>query len=1012
MGKPIRVAIVPTYRRSDNADGGIRRVSEAQWRYLPEFGVEPVATPEDCDVLACHGAELVKRSDVPIVSHCHGLMWSRHDWPDWAHEVNRRVVDALSIAVAHTAPSEWVANAMRRGMLVYPEVVYHGVDADLWKPGKDIGKYVLWNKARQDAVSDPSAVQALAEESRDLHFVSTIGRETPNCKIAGTMPVEEMRGLVANAGVYLSTTRETFGIGILEALACGVPVVAVDWGGASEIVRHGETGMLAPPGDRRGLAEAIRACLADRRAMGAAARADAQERWQWRPRIEQYARLYKQVYRDWHTKRPLVSVVVTCHNLARYLPDCLNSVLAQSIHDWECVVVNDASEDNTADVAASFVAKDARFSAHDTPSNLKLSGARNFGFSLSHGRLVLFLDADDMLEKNALLVLSTALKNDPAIHIAYGHLDVVAEDGTQQRRNDWPWKNYDWRAQMAHLNQLPYAAMFRRETFARGGGYRARAWRAEDADMWCRLTSFGFRAAKATEAATLIYRDRADSKSKHEPGDGDWTAWFPWRLAGSAQAGIQIGRSRPSGWHPAPELAPFGAQGPPPTDIKFWPVHDHTDPIVSVIIPVSKEHERYVIDAVESVMAQDFIFWEVIVVNDTGGKWDGGFGSPLAGCPWAKVVETSNPKSGPGIARNLGAKFARGKALLWLDADDYLLPGALEKMAAMFLDTGGIVYGDWLRNDSDGSEMTHYETWEFKCGDVLGQMRHSVTCLAPRESHLAIGGFDEKMEGWEDWDYFIARQAHGCCSYSPPEPTFVYRFRAGHRREDSFGDGTRLREYIYAKWQDYYKRRRSMPCGKCGGKARVPPSIAAASKQQDGTAAAKPQPRTEVARLIYQGPSSAPISFRGPMSGVVYRFQPGQERMVFVEDLKTPHGNGFLERTRQGVPDFVLVQSRSAAPAAPASPAVAPERARPEFPTMPMPEPETEMDQSAEFQEPAQPSAPSILALTYSEIMRAVVDADRATLLQWLVDERSNRNRKRVVAAIEKRLAALGVEAT
>ena len=56
-----------------------------------------------------------------------------------------------------------------------------------------------------------------------------------------------------------------------------------------------------------------------------------------------------------------VSVIVTCYNLSRYLPEALDSVLAQDFNDWECIVVNDGSEDSTSAVAKGYTEKDSRF---------------------------------------------------------------------------------------------------------------------------------------------------------------------------------------------------------------------------------------------------------------------------------------------------------------------------------------------------------------------------------------------------------------------------------------------------------------------------------------------------------------------------------------------------------------------------------------------------------------------------------------------------------------------------
>lgn len=518
------------------------------------------------------------------------------------------------------------------------------------------------------------------------------------------------------------------------------------------------------------------------------------------------------------------------------------------------------------EIAKKWTASDKRFKYIKTPTNLKLCGARNYGIEKSSGKYVIMLDADDMFDKNALETLSKELDRNRNVDIVYGHLDTVSEDGSNRQRNSWPFDQFDWRQQLAHLNQLPYSSMMRRKVLDNSGGYRTRAAKAEDANMWCRLSSFGFTIAKVTNAPTLVYRNRSDSKSKGEDGDGDWTAWYPWRIAGSVrEAKTKIAEIR-SKRLPNPDIVPFGAQGEPPYSWKAWPVHDRSYPRVSVVIPVGPGHEKLVIDAVESVMSQTYPEWEIIVVNDTGKKWKEGFAHPLAGAQYAKLIETN--KVGTGAARNAGAKVAKGEFLVFLDADDMLLPPALEMFLAYHETNNGIIYCDWLRSDSDGGELQLYEQDDFDCGAVLKRLRHSVTSLVPKKSHDQIGGFDENMNGWEDWDYYIALQTTGLCSYRVPEPLFVYRFRKGSRREQSFGNKDDLIQYIRGKYADYYERRKTMPCSGCSKTKRPAKTVTTAS-----TSISQSIPRdAAVVNLEYLGPHIGPVTIVGSVTRKPYRF--------------------------------------------------------------------------------------------------------------------------------------------
>jgi len=684
----IKVHISPDFHGSSET-GGIKRVVEAMLKYFPKHDIEHTRVLREADVIINHGAMTTTYKTTPSLHVGHGMYWSRQPWGDGFQEVNEHVAESMRLAVAHTAPSEWVSRALRRGGLWYPEVVYHGVDANDFKPGEN-GGYVLWNKARADFVSDPGDMMKVAAMMPETQFWTTIGKPLSNVRVLmekqnKPVPFEQMKQIVSNAGVYLCTARETFGIGTLEALAAGVPVAGWDWGGQSEIIIPKVTGYLAPPGDFQALAECIRLCTEERERLSANAIEDVRKRWGWESRIAQYAEIIQRIHHDhYEIKRPRVSVIVTAYDLDRYLPKCLESVKEQTYDDFECLVVDDAQQDSTKYLVQEFTRHDKRIRYLPTPRNLGLPDARNFGFNHAKGRYIRHLDADDWLAENALALEVDALDKDPGVHIVYGHLEVVQENGNQYfeqgvlQRSGWPGKQFDWYAQMAHLNQIPSCSMMRREVLERSGGYRGRMKRAEDAEFWCRVTSLGFRAQKITEAVTYYHRNRNDSKGatewKDEGKEPDWTSWFPWRMGAGdySEGNIVIRKTR--GTHPNPHLVPFGAQGKP-TGTRFWYVHDWAYPLVSVIVTCGPYHEQHLLDALDSLQAQTYPDWECIVVNDTGKEWE----PDIMGAPFARVVNMDG-NQGAASARNRGFEEARGKLIVWLDADDYWLPWYLERM--------------------------------------------------------------------------------------------------------------------------------------------------------------------------------------------------------------------------------------------------------------------------------------------------------------------------------------------
>lgn len=112
----------------------------------------------------------------------------------------------------------------------------------------------------------------------------------------------------------------------------------------------------------------------------------------------------------------LVSIIVPCYNQAHFLSEALQSVLEQTYTNWECIIVNDGSPDNTEHVAKAWCKKDERFK-YVYKENGGLSSARNAGIKITQGEFILPLDADDILDKTYLEKTIPELENDDSLAI-------------------------------------------------------------------------------------------------------------------------------------------------------------------------------------------------------------------------------------------------------------------------------------------------------------------------------------------------------------------------------------------------------------------------------------------------------------------------------------------------------------------------------------------------------------------------------------------------------------------
>lgn len=126
---------------------------------------------------------------------------------------------------------------------------------------------------------------------------------------------------------------------------------------------------------------------------------------------------------------PVVSIVVPCYNCEQFVGETLNAVLAQTFSDWECILIDDASTDGSAEVIREYASRDNRFRPILLEENLGAAGARNAGLESVRGHYIAFLDSDDYwvpekLEKQIKFIRETGA---PIVHSSYRFVDEQGE---------------------------------------------------------------------------------------------------------------------------------------------------------------------------------------------------------------------------------------------------------------------------------------------------------------------------------------------------------------------------------------------------------------------------------------------------------------------------------------------------------------------------------------------------------------------------------------------------------
>jgi CMP-N-acetylneuraminic acid synthetase len=181
---------------------------------------------------------------------------------------------------------------------------------------------------------------------------------------------------------------------------------------------------------------------------------------------------------------PKVTVYITAHNYGRYLQQSVESVLKQTLHDWELIIINDGSTDDTEEVLKSYADHFKIKIVHQkTAQGLPVSC--NNALKLANGEYFIRLDADDYFDENALLVLSSVLDSHPEVGLVYPDYYHISEDGEMLelvRR-----KKIDEEAMLLDLPAHGAGTMIRISALKDLNGYNEKIRCQDGYDLWIRF---------------------------------------------------------------------------------------------------------------------------------------------------------------------------------------------------------------------------------------------------------------------------------------------------------------------------------------------------------------------------------------------------------------------------------------------------------------------------------------------------------------------------------------------
>lgn len=523
---------------------------------------------------------------------------------------------------------------------------------------------------------------------------------------------------------------------------------------------------------------------------------------------------------------PKVSVIIPVYNCELYIAQAIESVLNQTYTDYEIIVINDGSTDNTYQVLQPYMKKIRYFSQE----NKGLSATRNQGIKMAKGKLISLLDADDLFLYYKLQEQVAIFEAEPSIGLVQSGWRVVNEKG-DKIEDVKPWHKspeLDLVTWLKWKATNPSGMMFRKEWLERVNGFNEDLRRLEDFDIVIRLALAGCQATWFPKVAVCYRQHRGNmtrnllaqieveekildelfsnpnlpGKIQHlekelRYGSLIWNCWRLYKTGNFSEMATYLQKSLSYTSDPptvaictwielftkldSQEGNQFNAYSF--SQLPQWKklisnIFNPVVPRVSVII-ATYNNAHYIVEAIASIFNQTYRSYEIIVIDDGSTDNTRQVLEPYLD----KIRYLYQENKGVSHARNLGLEMARGEFISFLDADDFFLPDKLAKQVAVFdaHPSLGIVHSGWRLVNEKGEKISDIEFWhwygslELDLETWVVWKPVTISMMFRKSWIKSVGGFDTRWHHGEDIDLVLRLSVNGCQAVWLPKITYCYR---------------------------------------------------------------------------------------------------------------------------------------------------------------------------------------------------------------------------------------------
>lgn len=481
----------------DVTQGSIASVMEDHRRLLAQHSF--VQIEEEADLVLVHASAKSKQPDITFTHGLYPTADSR--WSRGFEQVNQMIFDNIANSLQAVAVSQWGGQLIKRYCGIQPTIIHNGIFYQEYKKAGKRNGPVLWGKTSINPVCDPTDFNLLSRQSKG-DFVSFV--DLPHTRKIPVLQRADLQKYLQSCSMLIATTKENDSLLIMEAMACGVPVLAYNWGQARERLIHKQGCYLVPPHNTNELLKGY---------------AYLREHWDLQSQMAHTVAGWF----DWELQKPKllrlldltlqqkneptrVSIIIPCHNYGRYVKQAIQSAKQQTV-DCEVIVVDDGSTDDSLQIIQE--QQPSKIIVNSVKQGVAQS--RNAAIEQASGTLIVCLDADDTLHPD---FIATLLKGftERSTAVCFTPIRLMNEAGQPLPQLMFSNPPNILRHQQG-LNQVPSCCMFRKSWWERAGGYDHFLSFTEDANLWLKIFLLGGKPKKVGGTPLMNYRRHANNNS-------------------------------------------------------------------------------------------------------------------------------------------------------------------------------------------------------------------------------------------------------------------------------------------------------------------------------------------------------------------------------------------------------------------------------------------------------------------------------------------------------------------